>query len=238
MRRIVITGASSQIGIAIAEAVVAEGDRVILQCFRNQAACVPLKERIGETCTILPADFTDRVALAEFCTHLGDVDTVVNAAAVTVTGLLPGLAGEDIRRMLDVNILAMVEICRAVIPGMVHRRGGCIVNISSVAATRTNRGQSVYAGTKGFMESFTRGMAAEYGSRGIRFNCVAPGPIEAGSLRGLLSLAPDEVKQSVAGNRLGTPADVASAVAFLCGSGAGFINGETLRVDGGFMKGV
>jgi len=238
MRKIVITGASSQIGAAIAEKVVAEGDQVILQYFRNQTACLPLKERIGEKCILAPANFAERSALEEFCKRLGEVDTVINAHAVTVTGLFPALTVEDIRRMIEVNIVATVMICRAVIPSMVHRRAGCIVNISSVAAARGNRGQSVYAGTKGFIESFSRAMAAEYGSRGIRINCVAPGPIEAGSLRELLSLAPEEVKQSVAGNRLGTPGDVASAVAFLCDSGAGFINGQTLHVDGGFMKGV
>jgi 3-oxoacyl-[acyl-carrier protein] reductase len=238
MRKVVITGASSQIGTAIAEKVVAEGDQVILQYFRNQTACLPLKERIGEKCTLVSTNFADKVALEEFCTRLGEVDTLINAHAVTVTGLFPALTDEDIRRMIDVNIVAAVMICRAVIPSMVHRRAGCIVNISSVAAARGNRGQSVYAGTKGFIESFTRAMASEYGSRGIRINCVAPGPIEAGSLRELLSLAPEEVKKSVAGNRLGTPGDVASAVAFLCDPGAGFINGQTLHVDGGFMKGV
>jgi 3-oxoacyl-[acyl-carrier protein] reductase len=238
MRRIVITGASSQIGSAIAGKVVAEGDHVILHCFRNRNACLRLKERFGERCTFASADFADRAALEEFCKLLGEVDTVINAAAVTVPGLLPALTDEDIRRMVEVNILAAIKICRAVIPAMVNRRAGCIVNVSSVAATRANRGQSVYAGTKGFLESFTRAMAAEYGSRGIRSNCVAPGPIESGSLRELISLAPEEVKQSVAGNRLGTPGDVASAVAFLCDPGAGFINGQTLHVDGGFMKGV
>jgi 3-oxoacyl-[acyl-carrier protein] reductase len=238
MRKILITGASSQIGTAIAQKVVAEGDQVILQCFRNQTACLPLKERIGEDCTLVSVDFSDRAALEQFCARLGEVDTVINAAAVTATGLFPALADDDIQRMLAVNILATIGICRAVIPAMVHRRAGCIVSVSSVAATRGNRGQSVYAGTKGFIESFTRAMAAEYGSRGIRVNCVAPGPIEAGSLRELLSLAPEEVKQSVAGNRLGTPGDVASAVAFLCDPAAGFITGQTLHVDGGFMKGV
>jgi 3-oxoacyl-[acyl-carrier protein] reductase len=238
MRKIVITGASSQIGTAIAEKVVAEGDQVILQYFRNRTACLSLKERFGEKCTLVSADFAHRAALEEFCTQLGEVDTVINAAAVTVTGFLTALTDEDIRRMLEVNIVAPTVICRAVVPAMVHRRAGCIVNISSVAATRGNRGQNVYAGTKGFIESFTRAMAAEYGSRGIRINCVAPGPIEAGSLRELLTLAPEEVKQSLAGNRLGTPGDVASAVAFLCDPGTGFINGQTLRVDGGFMRGV
>jgi 3-oxoacyl-[acyl-carrier protein] reductase len=238
MRKILITGASSQIGAAIAGKVVVEGDHVILQYFRNRALCLPLKERFGENCNLVSVDFSDKAALDVFCKNLGEVDTVINAAATTVTGLLPTLRNADIQRMLEVNIIATIMICRAVIPAMVNRRAGCIVNISSVAATRANRGQSVYAGTKGFIESFTRALTAEYGSRGIRINCVAPGPIEAGSLRDLLSLAPEEVKQSIAGNRLGTPGDVATAVAFLCDPGASFINGQTLHVDGGFMKGV
>ena len=238
MRKILITGASSQIGAAIAGKVVMEGDHVILQHFRNRTPCLPLKERFGVNCNLVSVDFSDRGALEVFCRNLGEVDTVVNVAAATVTGLLPTLTDADLQRMLEVNIMATIMICRAVLPAMVNRRGGCIVNISSVAATRANRGQSVYAGTKGFIESFTRAMAAEYGSRGIRINCVAPGPIEAGSLRELLSLAPEEVKQSIAGNRLGTPGDVATAVAFLCDPGASFINGQTLHVDGGFMKGV
>lgn len=238
MHKILITGASSQIGAAIAGKVVVEGDHIILQYFRNRTPCLPLKEQFGENCDLVSADFSDKSALEGFLKKLDGVDTVINAAAVTSTGLLPTLTDQDIQRMLEVNIMATIMICRAVIPAMVNKRAGCIVNISSVAATRANRGQSVYAGTKGFIESFTRAMAAEYGSRGIRINCVAPGPIEAGSLRGLLSLAPEEVKQSIAGNRLGTPADVATAVAFLCDPGANFINGQTIHVDGGFMKGV
>jgi 3-oxoacyl-[acyl-carrier protein] reductase len=238
MRNIVITGASSQIGAAIAGKVVAEGDHVILQYFRNQTPCLALKNQLGENCDLVAVDFSDKGALEGFCKNLGEVDTVINAAAVTLTGLLPTLTDTVILRMIEVNIMATIMICRAVIPAMVNKRTGCIVNVSSVAATRANRGQSVYAGTKGFIESFTRAMAAEYGSRGIRINCVAPGPIDAGSLRDLLSLAPEEVKQSVASNRLGTPGDVATAVAFLCNPGASFINGQTLHVDGGFMKGV
>jgi 3-oxoacyl-[acyl-carrier protein] reductase len=238
MRKILITGASSQIGVAIGEKLVADGDQVILQYFRNRTPCSPLKERFGDKCDLVSVNFADRIALEGFCRSLSEVDTVINAAATTVTGLLPTLAEADIQRMLEVNVLATIMICRAVIPAMVNKRAGCIVNITSVAATRANRGQSVYAGTKGFIESFSRAMTAEYGSRGIRINCVAPGPIEAGSLRELLSLAPEEVKQSIAGNRLGTPCDVATAVAFLCDSKASFINGQTIHVDGGFMKGV
>jgi 3-oxoacyl-[acyl-carrier protein] reductase len=140
--------------------------------------------------------------------------------------------------MINVNIIALIKICKSVIPAMIVKRKGCIVNISSIAATRGNKGQTVYAGTKGFVESFTRSLTAEYGSRGIRVNCVAPGPIDAGSLKELLTYASEEVNKSVVSNRLGKPEDVASVVAFLCSEKANFINGKCIHVDGGFMKGV
>lgn len=238
MRRVVITGASSAIGASITEKVIVEGDQVVLQCFRNRPSSEGLVERLGVKCDPVSVDFSDRSALAGFCAGLGEVDVLVNAAAVTRTGVLPALSDDDIGKMIEVNIIATVAVCRAVLPAMVNRRSGCIVNVSSVAATRANRGQSVYAGTKGFIESFTRALAAEYGPRGIRVNCVAPGPIDSGSLRELLSLAPEEVRSSIAGTRLGIPDDVGSAVAFLCSPGASFINGQTLHVNGGFLKGV
>jgi 3-oxoacyl-[acyl-carrier protein] reductase len=140
--------------------------------------------------------------------------------------------------MLAVNIRALIEVTRAVLLGMMMRKRGVIVNISSIAALRGNRGQSVYAGTKGFMESFTRSLAAEYGRKGIRINAVAPGPIDAGSLKDLLGYAPGEVKEAIAAGRLGTPKDVAAATAFLCSDDAAFINGRIIPVDGGFMRGI
>ena len=121
---------------------------------------------------------------------------------------------------------------------MIVKRKGCIINISSIAATRGNKGQTVYAGTKGFVESFTRSLTAEYGARGIRVNCVAPGPIDAGSLKELLSYASEDVNESIVSNRLGEPGDVASIVAFLCSEEADFINGQCLHIDGGFIRGI
>lgn len=236
--RIVITGASSLIGRAIAKRLAAKGDSVLLHCFRNRAACAPSEGSFAGACEIAVADFTRPEELDGFCSILGDVDILVNAAACTRTDLLPNLGHDDISRMIDVNIRALVAICRAVMPVMMVKRRGIIVNISSVAALRGNRGQSVYAGTKGFIESFTRSLAAEYGGRGIRVNSVAPGAIDAGSMKELLSYAEDAVKKSTSAGRLGTPEDVAAAVAFLCGPDAAFINGACIPVNGGFMTGV
>lgn len=235
-RKIAITGASSEIGLAIAKKLAATGDEVLLHYCRRPGSCEELARTLGGRA--VKADFTNPAELASFCALLDETDVLVNAAAVTRTGLLPDMTSEDISAMLSVNIQALTQTCAAVLPAMCVKRAGVIVNISSVSAGRANRGQSVYAGTKGYMESFTRALAAEYSPRGVRANCVAPGAIEAGSLKDLLASAGKEVKEAVALGRLGTPEDVAGTVAFLCGPGGAFITGQTLRVDGGFRQGV
>lgn len=236
-RTIVITGASSEIGQAIARRLVRPGDRVILQGLRHVEA---LAHSWGGEAEIRSVDLGHRGQLAAFCAELRqtEVDILVNAAACNKPDLLPNLAEPDIDAMIDVNVRALVAICSAVLPAMMVRRRGVIVNLSSVAAARGNRGQSVYAGTKGFVESFTRSLAAEYGGRGIRVNAVAPGAIDGGKLKELLSYAADEVQASTVAKNLGTPEDVAGTVAFLCSDDARFINGRVIAVDGGFCRGV
>jgi 3-oxoacyl-[acyl-carrier protein] reductase len=237
-RSLVVTGASSAIGQAIARRLAAPGDRVLLQCCRNAGVLASFDGWPQAQYEVVAADFAAPEQLDAFCTRIREADVLVNAAAVTRTGLLAQMEGADVDLMLAVNVRALVSICRAALPGMVARRRGVIVNLSSVAASRGNRGQAVYAGSKGFVEAFTRSLAAEYGARGIRCNAVAPGAIDAGSLRELLTYAGDEVKQATAVKRLGTPEDVAAAVAFLCADEASFVNGKCLAVDGGFSQGV
>lgn len=239
-KKIVITGASSEIGRAIFNELFHTNshDYFILQGSTNTAELEPIIEQHPGSCEIQKVDFGDEESLNVFLKSIRDIDILINAAAVTITGTLPQLELEMIRRMIRVNIEALTRLCAAVIPGMIAKRSGCIINISSVTASRGNRGQSVYAGTKGYIESFTRSLAAEYGAKGIRINCVAPGPIQSGKLQALLEYAPDEVKKSIAANRLGEPADVANMVGFLCSEKAAFINGKIISVDGGFMRGV
>ncbi len=235
---ILITGASSEIGKAIAAKFSDEKYELILQCNKNANKLIEWSKQLEINCEIHACDFNDNSQLDYFISKLKSIDILINAAAVTKTDLLVNLTDEDILKMLQVNIFALTKICRAVIPQMLVKRKGIIVNISSVAAQRGNRGQTVYGGTKGYIESFTKAMAAEYGTKGLRANCVAPGAIEAGSLKELLLVAPDEVKKSIALNRLGTPKDVASLVYFLCTDEASFITGQTFNVDGGFQRGI
>jgi 3-oxoacyl-[acyl-carrier protein] reductase len=237
-RNIAITGGSSQIGCAIIERLFQPGDSFIVQCHNHEKSLNTLKTRLGESCRIIPADFTIDKELYAFCDCLADIDILINAAALTICDLLVNLHDDDIGRMLQVNIVSTIAACRKVLPEMVAKKKGTILNLSSIAAARGNRGQSVYAGTKGFIESFTRCLAAEYGPRGIRMNCLAPGAIEAGSLLELMEYAGAEVKNATALKRTGTPLEVASVAAFLCSEEASFINGKTIGVDGGFMQGI
>ena len=186
------------------------------------------------------ADFSVEEDLQAFAAGMGEVDILVNAAAATFATLLPELTDEQIQKMLQVNAYATTLLCRTVIPSMCLRRNGVIVNISSVTASKAYRGQSVYGGTKAYIEAFTRSLSAEYAKKGLRFNCVAPGGIDSGQLHRLLEMGPgsEEVRKANASGRLGSPEDVAAAVAWLCSDEARFVNGTVLHVDGAHWLGV
>lgn len=237
-RKILVTGASSEMGAAVCRRLASPGDALILHACRGEEKCRLLAGTLSAECTVIRADFADPAGLDALCARAAECDILVNCAAVTRTGLLVGMEDADVAKMVSVNVLALVRLCASAARGMLPRRVGAIVNVSSVAASRGNPGQAVYAGTKGFMEAFTRSLAAEYGPKGIRVNCVAPGPIEAGSLKELLAEAGDEVRGSTALRRLGRVEEVAAAVAFLCGADAAYVTGAVLRVDGGFGRGI
>lgn len=234
MDKIVITGASSHIGLAIARRLSAVGRPMLLHANSNK---IP-DEEIPEGAEVTVADFSKEEELSEFLSRLSDVSILVNVAASVDTQLIPMISEESVDRMIRVNISAFTRICQRVIPPMCARREGIIVNVSSVVASKTYRGQSVYAGSKAYMEAFSRAVAAEYASRGIRCNCVAPGSIGSGSLSLLMKNLGDKIKDVNASGRLGSPEDVAGAVAFLCSPDAAFVNGEVLHVDGGHWLGL
>lgn len=235
MGKIVITGASSGIGWAIAQELAKLNKPMLLHCNKNKD--LPLSE-LSANAEVITADFSSPDDLKQFIDKLDDTDILVNAAAYTVTELIPQTSDESIEKMIAVNITALSKICKAVIPQMCIKRRGVIVNISSATASKVYRGQGIYAGTKAFAETFSKAIAAEYGRKGIRCNCVAPGAINTGTLSLLLNIAEDQVKQVNAANRLGTPQDVAAVVFFLCREDNSFINGAVLHVDGGHWMGI
>ncbi len=237
-KKIAITGAGSEIGKAIIAKLSNKESGFILQSSGRKPGLEHFAESAGIEYIIIEADFKAKEQLENFCLALKETDILINVAGSVKSGLLTMLTDEEIKEMIDVNIIALISTCRAVIPYMSSNRKGCIVNISSVAASKGNRGQTVYAGTKGFVESFSRSLAAEYGSRGVRVNCIAPGPINAGNLKEILNYAPEEIIGNTLSKRLGMPQDVANLCAFLCSDDSEFINGQIIKTDGGFMKGI
>ncbi|MBQ3812472.1 MAG: SDR family oxidoreductase [Bacteroidales bacterium] len=231
MGKIVITGASSEIGLAIARRLSSFGKPMLLQ-FNSHAPAFDGAE-------LVQADFARREDMKRFISALDDVEILVNAAALTLTDLLPQMEDEEIERMLQVNVLAATLLCKAVIPRMCLKRKGIIVNLSSVTANKVYRGQSVYGGSKAYLEAFTKGLAAEYAKKGLRCNCVAPGSINSGSMQKLIiQTGRDDLQEVNASHTFGTPEDVAAAVAFLCSEDSRYINGTVLHVDGGYWLGL
>jgi 3-oxoacyl-[acyl-carrier protein] reductase len=163
----------------------------------------------------------------------GDLDILVNNAGLTRDGLLARMSDDDWRSVLETNLSGVFYTCRAVTRGMMKRRAGSIVNVSSIVGLRGNLGQTNYAASKAGIIGFTKSLARELGSRNVRANVVAPGYIHSR----LTDVLPEEARAAMLTNtplgKLGDPEDVAGAVRFLCSDEASFITGEVLLVDGG-----
>ena len=170
---------------------------------------------------------------ARLVDEAGELDILVNNAGLTRDGLIARMSDEDWRIVLDTNLGGVFHTCRAAARGMMRRRSGAIVNLTSVVGIHGNPGQTNYAASKAGIIGFTKSLARELASRGVRANAVAPGYIQTA----LTDVLPGEVRQAILGNtplgRLGTPEDVAGAVRFLCSDEASFVTGEVLLVDGG-----
>jgi len=234
-----VTGGSRGIGEGIARHLAASGATVVLTATTLESA-----ERVAEsirsdggTASAAVLDIGDPASVegcvgAVLDTH-ERIDFLVNNAGITRDNLLLRMKPEDWGAVVSTNLDGTYRMCRAVVPKMVRARSGRIVNITSVVGTLGNPGQSNYAATKAGVEAFSRSLARELGSRNITINCVAPGFIDTDMTRALDAKQRDALMSQVPLGRLGTPQDVAAAVAFLVGSGATYVTGITLHVNGG-----
>jgi 3-oxoacyl-[acyl-carrier protein] reductase len=230
-RTALVTGGSRGIGRAIAAELANAGAQVVVGYRSGAEEAEGVASEIGGKA--IQADVADPDEAKRLVDEAGEVDVLVNNAGVTRDGLLVRMPDEDWRNVLDTNLGGTFNTCRAASRGMMKRRSGAIVNISSVVGVHGNPGQTNYAASKAGIIGFTKALARELGSRGVRANVVAPGYI---STR-LTNELPDELRQTMLANtplgRFGEPEDVAGAVRFLCSDAAAFVTGEVLLVDGG-----
>jgi 3-oxoacyl-[acyl-carrier protein] reductase len=235
-RSALVTGASGGIGAAIARALHAQGAKVALSGTKVEAL-EALASELGERAFVTPANLSDTAATESLIKNaeaaLGQVDILVNNAGLTRDGLAMRMKDEDWQLVLDVNLTAGFRLSRAVLRGMMKRRWGRIIGITSIVGVTGNPGQANYAASKAGMIGMSKALAAEVASRNITVNCVAPGFIATA----MTDVLPDEQKQKLTGavpaGRLGDPKDIAAGVVYLASEQAGYVTGQTLHINGG-----
>jgi len=179
------------------------------------------------------ADVADPAEAKRLVEEAGDVDILVNNAGLTRDGVLARMSDEDWREVIETNLSSVFYTCRAVTRGMMKKRAGSIVNVSSIVGLHGNWGQTNYGASKAGIIGFTKSLARELGSRNVRANVVAPGYVNTRLTEVLPAEARDAMLSNTPLGRLGDPEDIAGAVRFLCSDDASFITGEVLLVDGG-----
>lgn len=238
-----VTGASRGIGQAIAKSLASEGFVVVGTATSDtgaQAISAYLAEvgNVGRGIKLNVAD-QDSVTLAikSIGEQLGAPLVLVNNAGITRDNIVMRMKEDEWQDVLDTNLTALYRVSKACLRGMTKARWGRIVNITSVVGAMGNIGQSNYAATKAGAEGFSRALARELGSRSVTVNCVAPGFIDTDMTRGLPEPQRELLLQQIPLGRLGSTAEIAALVSFLCSDLAGYITGETVHINGGMHMG-
>ena len=242
-----VTGGSRGIGRGIVLALAQAGAKVAFVYKGAQAAAEQLVADVaaaGGTAVAMQGDVSEAGTAARIVEKViadhGRLDVLVNNAGIIRDGLFVRMSDDDWNAVIQTNLNGTFAFCRAAATHMVFKqRSGRIVNISSVAAEHVNQGQTNYAASKGAVNSFTKALAVEVGSRGITVNAVAPGFIATDMSEAVRNKAGDTIeKKLIPLRRLGQPDDIASVVVFLAGPGAAYITGQVITVDGGLSLGA
>ena len=237
-----VTGASGGIGAAIALTLAREGYAIAIHCYRNEPKALAIRDEIlsmGGQAEVFVCDITDADAVDfmvnEICRTLGCVTVLVNNAGIAQQKLFTDLSVDEWQHMMAVHVDGAFYACRAVLPDMIRAHSGSIVNISSMWGQTGGSCEVHYSTAKAALIGLTKALAKEVGPAGIRVNCVAPGVIRTEMLAELSRETLNDLEEETPLCRLGTPDDVAAAVAFLVSDGAGFITGQVLAPNGGIV---
>ena len=231
----VVTGASGGIGGSIASALHRQGAHIVL-AGRRRDALEALASDLGDSASIVVGDLTDpdlANALIKEADERGGLGILVNNAGITRDNLAMRMKNDEWQAVLDTNLTAVFSLCRASLKGMMRRRYGRIINITSVVGVTGNPGQANYAAAKAGLIGMSKALAQEIASRGITVNCVAPGFIETAMTDALDDRQRDTLMGRIPCGRLGQVADIAAAVCYLASEEANYVTGQTLHVNGG-----
>ena len=231
-----VTGATGGIGGAIARGLHAQGATVVLSGTRADAL-EALKGELGERAFVQPCNLSDPAAVdglyGQAEALAGEVHILIANAGVTRDGLLLRMKDEDWETVIKVNLEAYFRLARAALKGMMKRRWGRIIGITSVVGVTGNAGQTNYAASKAGMIGFSKSLAQEVASRNVTVNCVAPGFISSPMTDVLNDQQRERILGSIPAGRLGSGAEIAAAVAYLASEDAAYVTGQTLHVNGG-----
>ncbi len=234
-----VTGATGGIGAEIAKTLHAQGAHVVLSGTR-EAVLKELAASLGDRASVAAANLSDSAAVdglieAAEAAAGAPIDILVANAGITKDGLLMRMKDEDWETVLKVNLESYFRLSRAAMRGMMKRRFGRIIGITSVVGVMGNPGQANYAASKAGMIGFSKALAQEVATRGITVNCVAPGFIESPMTDALNEQQKAQILSTIPSGKLGAGGDVAAACAYLASDEAGYVTGQTLHVNGGMV---
>ena len=231
-----ITGATGGIGMSIAKQMKSSGAKLILSGTRQEVLS-KLKLELGDEVKTIVTDLGDKndvMALANEAEEtFGSIDILINNAGITADGLLLRMKDEDWDKVIDINLSSSMRLTRQVIRGMIKRRYGRIIFISSIVGYTGNAGQSNYSASKSALSGLTKSIAAEVAGRGITCNLIAPGFISTPMTDKLSEDQKNNIIKSIPINRLGKPSDISSGCLYLSSNEASFVTGTTLHINGG-----
>lgn len=231
-----VTGATGGIGNRVVHLLHELGATVAISGTRA-SVLEELAQELGERVHVFPCNLADNESIEALVpaveTKLGRIDVLVNNAGITRDGLIMRMKDEDWDAVLQVNLTSAFRLCRAVSRGMMKRRYGRIVNITSVVGFTGNAGQANYTATKAGLVGMSKSLGLELATRGITVNCVAPGFIESPMTEELSEAVKSKILGGIPTGRMGTADEIAQAVAFLASQGSAYITGQTIHVNGG-----
>ena len=237
-KKVLVTGASGGIGKAIAIELSSNGADLCLTG-RNKSELERLQKLIGGNCQIIISDLSKSEGIDELANSaqekMGQIDILINNAGITRDNLFMRMSEEDWNEVINVNLNSIFKLTKQLIKGMIKRRYGRIINITSVIGVAGGAGQSNYSASKAGIIAMSKSLAQEVGSRSVTVNSIAPGFIETNMTAELSDDRKEEILHSISVGRLGKPDDIAGAVCFLASDKASYITGQTIHINGGML---